>query len=62
MANNLNKFNHYKISQKILKRGVEKIDYIKLINISNPNKKIGKSNFNIFIAYYISNVRLIDNL
>ena len=60
--NNLNKFNHYKISQKILKRGVEKIDYIKLINISNPNKKIGKSNFNIFIAYYISNVRLIDNL
>ena len=60
--NNLNKFNHYKIGQKILKKGIDKIDYIKLINISNPNKKINRSNFNIFIAYYISNIRLIDNL
>ena len=59
---NINKFNYEKIYKKISNLGVKKIDYIELINIKNPEKKINKSNFNIFIAYYLSNVRMIDNL
>ena len=45
------------------KIGVKKIDYIKLINLLNFKevKKIS-SNTNIFIAYYLNGVRLIDNL
>ena len=38
-----------------------KIDYFEIRNAVNLSKKINKSNFKIFIAYYINTIRLIDN-
>tara|TARA_B110000881_G_scaffold220354_1_gene245162 strand:+ start:1175 stop:1990 length:816 start_codon:yes stop_codon:yes gene_type:complete len=47
---------------KIIKSmGIKKIDYIDKINIDNPNQKPFIKKFNIFIAYYIGKIRLIDN-
>jgi pantoate--beta-alanine ligase len=51
------------IINKIIKLGATKIDYIECVNLKK--KKIcsnTRSKFNIFIAYYVGNVRLIDNL
>ena len=51
------------IIDKILKLGVRKVDYLECINLKTlkSTKKLnGKSN--LFIAYYISETRLIDNL
>lgn len=43
--------------------GVNKIDYLKLLNLKTLKKPTNvKENFNIFIAYFIKNVRLIDNI
>jgi pantoate--beta-alanine ligase len=51
------------VKSKLQKMGIKKIDYIKLIDLLNFKevKKIN-SNTNIFIAYYLNGVRLIDNL
>jgi len=38
-----------------------KIDYLDFRNINNLNKSKFKTKFKLFIAYYIDNVRLIDN-
>ena len=59
---NLNEFNLINIKNNLIKFGVKKIDYIEIINTKDPKKKATKSNFNIFIAYYVSNIRLIDNI
>jgi len=51
------------ILTKLTELGAAKIDYIECVNLLK--KKICKNNkykFNIFIAYYIGRVRLIDNL
>ena len=51
------------ILSKLTKLGATKIDYIECVNLKK--KKIcnnTRSKFNIFIAYYVGNVRLIDNL
>ena len=51
------------IIDKLIKLGADKIDYVECVSLKE--KKIcidGKSKFNIFIAYHIKNVRLIDNL
>jgi pantoate--beta-alanine ligase len=51
------------IFNKLIALGATKIDYIECVDLID--KKICnklKSNFNIFIAYYLGNVRLIDNL
>ena len=48
---------------KIYKLGIDKIDYLKVININKiiqPFKK--RKIYKIFIAYYISKIRLIDNI
>ena len=51
------------ILQKILNLGVTKIEYLECINLKtltfckNKNEK-----FNIFIAYFLGKIRLIDNL
>jgi len=55
--------NKKEIVNKLIKLGADKVDYIECIDV----KKLilctnTKSNFNIFIAYYIGGVRLIDNL
>ena len=49
--------------KKITKLGVDKIEYLESYNLKNlSNKKITNKNFNLFIAFYINNVRLIDNV
>jgi len=57
------KYKITKIKKEILKAGVKKIDYIETININKlikPYKK--KNNFRIFIAYYLGETRIIDNI
>ena len=57
------KLNQLDIINNIKLFGVEKIEYIEHLNLKTlkkPKNKYEKSN--IFIAYYINNVRLIDNL
>ena len=39
-----------------------KIDYLELRNIKNLKISKTKNNSRLFIAYYLNNVRLIDNL
>ena len=60
---NYDLFNLKKISKDLKDLGVSKIDYLENYNIKNF-KQIKKQNkkFNIFIAYYIKNTRLIDNI
>ncbi len=52
------------LKNKIIKLGANKVDYIENYNIKKNFKKTKKYNKNckIFIAYYIKNVRLIDNI
>ena len=47
----------------LIKFGIKKIDYIELLD-TKTLKKIRKktANFKIFIAYYINEIRLIDNI
>ena len=54
---NLNKF---KQSLKLI--GISKLDYLEIFNIGKLlNKKNIKKKSKIFIAYYLGNIRLIDN-
>ena len=39
-----------------------KIDYLELRNIKNLKHSNTKNNSRLFIAYYLKNIRLIDNL
>ena len=55
----IKKLNKGKIKKNIIAFGVDKIQYINLFDISTKKKA---SKFNIFIAYYLNNVRLIDNV
>ena len=51
------------LRKKIIKLGVSKIDYIKILDINKlikPYKKNKK--YKIFIAYYLGGTRLIDNI
>ena len=48
---------------KIIKFGINKVDYLEFVNLRTLKKiKTKKDKFNIFIAYYIDKIRLIDNL
>ena len=52
-----------KLKNEILNLGVKKIDYLEVIDIiknSNFTKKTKK--FKLFIAYYLRDIRLIDNI
>ena len=62
MKNNLNIFNEKKLKKEIIDLGAKKIDYIKYYNLNNLKKVKKHKNFNLFIAYYLRNIRLIDNL
>ena len=60
--NKIKKINLSNIKKKIMKSGIKKIDYIEAINLDNHKKaKKFNENFNIFSAFYVNNVRLIDN-
>ena len=52
-----------KIKKDLINLGANKIDYLENYNVKNF-KKIKRPNkeFNLFFAYYIKNVRLIDNI
>ena len=57
------KFDKTRIYNDLLCFGINKIDYIECINLDNLKKaQLTKDKFNIFIAYFINNVRLIDNI
>ena len=60
---NYNLFNPNRIKKDLRNLGASKIDYLENYNIENF-KKINRQSkkFNIFIAYYIKNTRLIDNI
>ena len=62
LIKNLNNKN-YEVIKSIKKLGVNKIDYLKCLNLKTLKKPQNvKNKFNLFIAYYIGKVRLIDNL
>ena len=56
-------FNFNNVKSNLRKIGVKKIDYVQLVNLINL-KKTKRSGYmkNIFIAYYLNDIRLIDNL
>ena len=51
------------IKKELINLGANKIDYLENYNVKNF-KKIKKPNkkYNLFFAYYIKKVRLIDNI
>jgi pantoate--beta-alanine ligase len=56
-------FNIRSVKDDLLSLGADKVDYIENINLKNLKKaKKFKNKFKIFVAYYIKNVRLIDNI
>ena len=58
----IKKINLLNVKNKILKMGIKKIDYIEALNLKSLKKaKKFNEKFNIFSAFYIGNVRLIDN-
>ena len=59
----MNRISIRTIKNKIFKLGVNKIDYIKILDISKLTKPHKKNNrFKVFIAYYLGSTRLIDNI
>ena len=60
---NFKLFNSSLLKKDLIKLGVDKIDYIEIINLKTLQKpKMSNKSFNIFIAYYLKKVRLIDNI
>tara|TARA_X000001036_G_C20648056_1_gene793864 strand:+ start:59 stop:862 length:804 start_codon:yes stop_codon:yes gene_type:complete len=57
-------YNSSLIKKEIIKLGASKVEYLDSYNIKNNFKKSKRYNrfFRIFIAYYIKDVRLIDNI
>ena len=53
--------NKLKFVKKDLVRHGINIEYFEIRNNDNLSKKFNKKNFKIFVAFYINNVRLIDN-
>ena len=63
IRNNKNISNFLKLNKKELNNNYKiKIDYLELRNINNLKLSSTTKNSRLFIAYYINNVRLIDNL
>ena len=51
------------IKKNLFKLGIKKVDYIEFLNLNTLKKpKNKKEKFKIFIAYYLNNIRLIDNI
>ena len=60
---NLKNFSFFTFKKDLLKIGLKKIDYIKLYNLNTLKKPKNKNEkFKIFIAYYLNETRLIDNI
>ena len=52
--------NPNKIRKRLLILGAKKVDYVEILNLKTL-KKPKKNKFNLFFAFYIGNVRFIDN-
>jgi len=51
------------LKNEVMKFGVKKIEYLKILDVNKLTKPFkNKKKFKIFIAYYLSSVRLIDNV
>ena len=51
------------IKKELINLGATKVDYIENFNLKDLNKtKNSRYKFKLFIAYYINNIRLIDNI
>ena len=58
-------FQNYKLNnlkRQIISLGLNKIEYLKLLNLKTLKYPKINENFNIFIAYYLGKIRLIDNI
>ena len=58
-------FQNYKLNnlkRQIISLGLNKIEYLKLLNLKTLKYPKINENFNIFIAYYLGKTRLIDNI
>ena len=52
-----------KLKNKIYLLGVNKIDYLEMLDVNKLIKPfLKKNNYKIFIAYYLGKTRLIDNI
>ena len=55
-------FNSYYLKKELMKLKISKVDYVELYNLNTLKKPMSKKeNFNLFVAYYLGNIRLIDN-
>jgi pantoate--beta-alanine ligase len=63
IKNNYKLFKINTIKNDLISLGATKIDYVENLNMKKfkKNKKL-KNKFRLFFAYYINNVRLIDNI
>ena len=60
---NFKLFNSLLFKKDLIKLGINKIDYLEIINLKSLSRpKKFKESFNIFIAYHLNKVRLIDNI
>ena len=60
---NFKLFDSSLFKKDLIKIGVNKVDYLEIINKKSLQKpKKLKETFNIFIAYYLNKIRLIDNV
>ena len=58
-----NRLSLIKIKRKILKLGVNKIEYMQILNINKLTRPYIKNNkYKIFVSYYLGRTRLIDNI
>ena len=63
IKNSLNIFDINNLKKVLISFGVNKIDYIENINLKSLKKEKKSNNKSkIFVAYYIKNIRLIDNI
>ena len=63
IKNNKNVSEYLKLQKKKLKNNFKiKIDYLELRNVKNLKISNTTKNSRLFIAYHLSNIRLIDNL
>ena len=58
-----NSYSQNFIKRHIIKLGATKVDYVEILNTNKiSNYFFKKDNKRIFVAYYLKNVRLIDNI
>jgi len=63
IKNKLLKINYSSLRSRLVYCGIKKVDYIEILDLKTLKKpKTNKNKFNIFIAYYLGNIRLIDNI